>query len=287
MTKKYELTNENIEYESKTLYRIRALKNFSDVKAGDLGGFVESEENLSHKGDSWIYDDSKVVGTSRIKGCSKVKGCSTIVNSKIKNRSIITYSSVVKNCSVSDNSIVDNSIVDYSVVMKNSIIDNSIVGGNADSSTIINSKVINSAVDNSRVNNSTVDNSSVNDSKVYNSSVNDSTVDNFRVGDSVFGGIRCRFNNARIDHTSEYITIARIGSRGDTLTAYRCADGKIGVATGCFKGSIDEFVDAVKETHGDNTYGIQYLKAVELIKHVLMCGETVTKGNDYEHQTSN
>ncbi|MBB5074549.1 hypothetical protein HNQ69_001701, partial [Bartonella callosciuri] len=42
MSKKYQLTNEVKQIENKfkqitTLYRIQALKDFSDVKAGDLG----------------------------------------------------------------------------------------------------------------------------------------------------------------------------------------------------------------------------------------------------------
>ena len=33
--KKYELTDITMEFKGRTLYRIRALKNFSDVKKGD------------------------------------------------------------------------------------------------------------------------------------------------------------------------------------------------------------------------------------------------------------
>ena len=43
--KKYEiLTDEKntIEFKERILHRIRALKNFNDVKTGDIGGFVES-----------------------------------------------------------------------------------------------------------------------------------------------------------------------------------------------------------------------------------------------------
>ena len=36
--KKFELTNDVIEIDGITLHRIKALKDFSDVKAGDLGG---------------------------------------------------------------------------------------------------------------------------------------------------------------------------------------------------------------------------------------------------------
>ena len=44
---KYELVADNvIAFEDKTLYQIRALMDFADVKAQDLGGFVESTFNL-------------------------------------------------------------------------------------------------------------------------------------------------------------------------------------------------------------------------------------------------
>ena len=41
------------------LHRIRALRDVrEDVRAGDLGGFVQSEENLSQEGSCWIYDNA-------------------------------------------------------------------------------------------------------------------------------------------------------------------------------------------------------------------------------------
>ena len=57
---KYKLTDETILYNNTKLYRIEALKDFSDIKTGDKGGFVESENNLSHEGYCWIYDNAKV-----------------------------------------------------------------------------------------------------------------------------------------------------------------------------------------------------------------------------------
>ena len=59
-TKKYELTSETIKFNGLTLHRIKALKDFSNVKAGDLGGWVEKEDNLSQIGDAWIGGDAKV-----------------------------------------------------------------------------------------------------------------------------------------------------------------------------------------------------------------------------------
>lgn len=57
---KYEITE--ISHEKYPfLHRIRALRDVSaEVKAGDLGGFVESESNLSFEPDdtAWIFDDA-------------------------------------------------------------------------------------------------------------------------------------------------------------------------------------------------------------------------------------
>mgnify|MGYP002765375801 FL=1 len=67
MNKKYELLqNDYIEHAGRTLYRIKALRDFSNVKAGDVGGYVQSEDNLSHKGDCWVYDNVKVFNSARI-----------------------------------------------------------------------------------------------------------------------------------------------------------------------------------------------------------------------------
>ena len=45
MEKKYKLTDEIIEFYGTKLYRIEALRDFSNVKKGDKGGFVKSEVN--------------------------------------------------------------------------------------------------------------------------------------------------------------------------------------------------------------------------------------------------
>ena len=52
--KKYELTEETTNIFGKTLHRIRATRDFSNGHAGDLGGFIEDELNLSHDGDAWV-----------------------------------------------------------------------------------------------------------------------------------------------------------------------------------------------------------------------------------------
>ena len=61
---KYELTDKKNDL---GLYQIRALKDFADVKEGDLGGWVASEQNLSQIGNCWVYGNAWVSDNARVK----------------------------------------------------------------------------------------------------------------------------------------------------------------------------------------------------------------------------
>jgi carbonic anhydrase/acetyltransferase-like protein (isoleucine patch superfamily) len=73
---KYELTDETVEFNGVTLHRIRALRDIRDikngdiksVKAGDLGGYIESEKNLSTTGSCWVCNNAKVYEKAVIDG---------------------------------------------------------------------------------------------------------------------------------------------------------------------------------------------------------------------------
>ena len=71
---KYKLTEESINCYGRTLYRIEALKDFGNVKKGDKGGYVQSEENLSQEGDCWISDNAKVCDNALVSGNAQVCG---------------------------------------------------------------------------------------------------------------------------------------------------------------------------------------------------------------------
>ena len=79
-TKKYKLTEETIIVNDKSLYRIEALKDSSNVRKGDKGGFIENEENLSQSDDCWVcgdamvYDNARVFGNAKVYGNEKVYG---------------------------------------------------------------------------------------------------------------------------------------------------------------------------------------------------------------------
>ena len=82
MDKKYKLTDEAIQHCGKTLYRIEALIDFGDVDKGDKGGFVESEENLSHDGNCWVYDNAHVYDNANVCGNAKVGGDAKVTNNR-------------------------------------------------------------------------------------------------------------------------------------------------------------------------------------------------------------
>lgn len=75
MIKKFELDlSSKITVFGIELFRIRALISFGDVKKGDLGGYVEKKENLSHSGGAWVYGDAWVTGDARVFGNAEVFG---------------------------------------------------------------------------------------------------------------------------------------------------------------------------------------------------------------------
>lgn len=74
--KKYVLTNETLNLNGHTLYRIQALKDILSIKVkkGDLGGWVESYNNLDHEGDCWVRDEAKVYRNAKVYEDAQVYG---------------------------------------------------------------------------------------------------------------------------------------------------------------------------------------------------------------------
>lgn len=75
---KYEFTDEVIEIDGKTLRRIKALRDFGSIKAGDIGGFIQHLDNLSQFGDCWVednacvFDDAAVMENAVVGGHARV-----------------------------------------------------------------------------------------------------------------------------------------------------------------------------------------------------------------------
>jgi carbonic anhydrase/acetyltransferase-like protein (isoleucine patch superfamily) len=90
------------------LYRIIALRDFGNVKAGELGGWVESEKNLSHDGHAWIYDNAKVYGDAGVSENARVSGDAGVSeNARVSgNAKVYGDAGVSENARVSGNAEV-------------------------------------------------------------------------------------------------------------------------------------------------------------------------------------
>ena len=73
---KYEFTSEEKKIgQGVVFHRVIAMRDFGDVKAGDIGGWVEDYQNLSQGDDcSWVYDDACVCGKAYVSGNARISG---------------------------------------------------------------------------------------------------------------------------------------------------------------------------------------------------------------------
>ena len=234
--KKYELTTEYKEIGNIKLFRVKALTSFGNVQAGELGGYIEKEDNLSQDG------NAKVRGNARVDGNAWVRG----------NALVSDNAQVYSNALVSGNAWVDgNARIDGNArVSGNAWVDgNAEVSGNAwvrgNAQVYSNAKVRgNARVDgNAKVRgNARVD--------------GNAKVD----GDAEVSG------NAKVRGNEDYTTIKGFGRECRSTTFFRQKDGSIGVVCGCFYGTLDEFRKKVRETHGESKYAKEYLMIADLME---------------------
>ena len=262
---KYELTNESIMVGETKLYRIKALKDISfkyvySIKAGCLGGYVESETNLSHDGDSWIannacvYGDAQVYGDAIIAGNAQVYGDAQVYNdAQVYGNAIIAgFAKVYGSADVSGYAKVYGS-ADVSGYAK--------VYGRAGVSG--HTKVYGNAhvYENAQV---------YGDAQVYG---NAHVYENAHVYDNA-----CVYGNARVYgkvkvgkdalilSTDDYATISGFGRKNRTTTFYLSHNNIIMVDCGCFNGDITEFRERVKVTHDTSSLGVEYAIIANLME---------------------
>lgn len=75
--KKYIITAETVQIGARTLHRIKALRDikkgrFIIARKGELGGYIESESNLSQDGEAWVSGDAAVYGNAKVYGNARV-----------------------------------------------------------------------------------------------------------------------------------------------------------------------------------------------------------------------
>ena len=97
--KKYKFTDDIIVFNNnRTLYRIEALIDIPEIRvnAGDIGGYIESEENLSHYGTCWVADDARVFDNAKV-----------LDNAQVFNNAIVWGNAkVYGNAQVYDNALI-------------------------------------------------------------------------------------------------------------------------------------------------------------------------------------
>lgn len=74
------------------------------------------------------------------------------------------------------------------------------------------------------------------------------------------------YGDAQVSGNADYICLKGFGSRNRSTTMFRTKNGDIAVSCGCFGGTLEEFENKVKETHGDNKFAKEYLALVDAAK---------------------
>ena len=271
--KKYEILidkEHTVKYNGRILHRIRALKDFDGVKKGDIGGFVQSEHNLSHDGNCWIYDDAKCMDSAKCMDDSIMFDNSIMYNnSKMYDYSrMCDYSKMFDNSIMYNNSIMfdnsrmyDNSIMyDNSRMLDNSkMYDNSKMCGNSkmydNSQMYNNSKMFGNSkmFDNTKM----YDNSSLHG----NAKISDNTI--LKNNDKIYGIINKPFKKI-FQHQCEK----------RFLTAILTEENEILYSVGCQTGiTKEEFIDRIYNDCEIEGYGLkvyphrqEYLDMIKLVE---------------------
>ena len=141
--KKYTLLKDDtVTYFGHTLYRIKATIDFGDVEKGELGGYIEKEENLSHFDNAWVSDNALVSDNARVTGDAEVSDNARVTdNAWVSDNAWVTGDAevsdnarVTDNAWVSDNAWVtgDAEVSDNARVTDNAwVTDNALVSGDA------------------------------------------------------------------------------------------------------------------------------------------------------------
>jgi carbonic anhydrase/acetyltransferase-like protein (isoleucine patch superfamily) len=229
--KKYEMTSNTKEFSGHKLFQIKALKNFGSIKAGDLGGYIEKEENLSHDGRAWVYNNAQVYDNAVIFNNAEVYG-----NAKVYgNARVFGNAQIFDNVLVRGNAQVYGDTLIYGNVL---IYDNAQVSDNA--------KIFSNAY-------------------VFGNAI--------ICGNVLIYGNAWIYDDALICSNADYICFRGFSSEGKNTSMFKTRNGEIYVNCGCFKGSLKEFSEKVKEMHGNSKYEKEYLARIKVVKIYFKIGD--------------
>lgn len=256
------------------LYRIKALKDFGVVKAGELGGYIESENNLSFDGEAWVCENAEVFDNARICNDAIIGDNARIYgNAKVRDNAMVGGNALIYgNALICDNAwVYDNAWVrdNAKIFGKARVYDKACVYGNVlvYNNTIIHGNAI--ICGDARICNNAV--------ICENARVYDNTIirDNVLVcGNATIYGNAVLGDNVIIKKDTDWFVVGPIGSRNGFTTFSLNKDKSIYVFCGCFHGNIDEFEKAVEETHKGTKYEEEYKLAIALAKKKITTIET-------------
>ena len=253
--KKFELTAEFVtNVFGKKLFRIKALVAFGNVEKGELGGFIEKEDNLSHDGEAWVYGDARVSGNALVSGDARVYGDARVSdnalvygnawvsgNAQVSGNARVSGNAwVYGNARVSGNAWVSGNAQVYGDAL---VYGNAWVSGNAQVSGNAwvsgNAQVYGNALVSG-------------DARVY--------------GDARVSDNALVYGNAWVSGNADYAVVTGFGRYFRTTTFFRCKDKILRVQCGCFYGDLAQFREIVKKTHGDSKYAKEYLAIADLME---------------------
>jgi UDP-3-O-[3-hydroxymyristoyl] glucosamine N-acyltransferase len=252
--KKYELTRETMETEHGAVYRIRALKDLpkANVKAGDYGGWISGEHNLSQDGECWasdnavvcegakVYNDAQVCDSALIYGSAHVFGNARVFGNALVygNASVLANARVSNHAKVFDKAWASgNASVNGEARVYGSaeVYDRAWVFGDAqvyENATVCGAAFVYGSA------------------RVYGCAF---------VHASVHLSSETRvFGYARIEESKDIQIVEPVGLVKEIATAYK--DAKIGVRVvfGDFTGSLDEFAAKIREISGERLVMLVY-----------------------------
>ena len=73
------IKDESCQCQSLGYFRIKSLKDFSNIHKNDIGGFIRGYHNLSQKGDCWIYNDAEISGKASVSENAQVSRSAIII----------------------------------------------------------------------------------------------------------------------------------------------------------------------------------------------------------------
>ena len=115
MNEKFELLeNDTKQLGEMVLRRIRATKSFETtnnhlIESGQLGGYVQSEDNLSQYGLSWVADDACVCGKARVEDDALVGDQALVSDYAIVRQNAIVY----ENARLFGHAIIEGSAIAF------------------------------------------------------------------------------------------------------------------------------------------------------------------------------